>query len=425
MIILHKISKIDTYFIFRCYMIIEWSVENFLSFSDEQKLSCEATTDSSLRDSNVFEIGDKRIVKSVAVFGDNGGGKSNLLNALGYLQGILSRGILFGGTEDYPSSEYHHLERISDNSAYLKIELVVLLNEVKYHYGVSITCHGTVKDEFLNVYLTARPQQWFHRYYDVQNGKYVYELCVKLKGDKNIWEKATDCNELFLSKASKLGSKQILPLHQYLSNQLVFLTGDYLIKTANKLRRSGEHKGVAELCEFFGIPCLDIERSFMSCSQNGRQVSLFYEFESDTTLDLLDFVFVLSDVLRHGKTLIADSFLDRLHPITVRKVLDLFHNPAINTRKSQLFFTSHMVSLLDQKLLRRDQIWFVEKNVELTPDTGMGASELHQLTAFSPRKTDNIERNYLAGEYRSIPKPGDISKVIACFSSENDCCSSL
>ena len=84
-----------------------------------------------------------------------------------------------------------------------------------------------------------------------------------------------------------------------------------------------------------------------------------------------------------------------------------------------------MVSLLDQKLLRRDQIWFVEKNVESTPDTGMGASELHQLTEFSPRKTDNIERNYLAGEYRAIPKPGDISKVIACFSSENDCCASL
>ena len=45
----------------------------------------------------------------------------------------------------------------------------------------------------------------------------------------------------------------VLPLHQYLSNQLVFLTVDYLIKTAEKLRRSGEHKCVAELCDFLGV----------------------------------------------------------------------------------------------------------------------------------------------------------------------------
>jgi AAA15 family ATPase/GTPase len=99
----------------------------------------------------------------------------------------------------------------------------------------------------------------------------------------------------------------------------------------------------------------------------------------------------------------------------VRKLLDLFHNPAINTKKSQLFFTTHMVNLLDQKLLRRDQIWFVEKNKESTPETEQGASELHRLTEFSPRKTDNIERNYLAGEYGAIPKAGDISRLIACF----------
>ena len=397
------------------YMIIEWSVENFLSFLDEQKISCEATTDSSLRDSNVFEVGDKGIdgvVKSLAILGDNGSGKSNLLNALSYLQAVVSHGLQFGGTEDY-STDFHHLEKISAKDAFLKVELVALVNEIKYHYGVSITCHGTVEREFLNTYLAFKPQKWFERHYDSESGKYVYETCIKLKGDKSVWEKSTDYNELFLSNAAKLSSKQLLPFYDWILNKLVFLRQDSLHQVAEKLRRSGDYKGISKVCRFLSLPFS--EGTDETLIITFKKFSIIYGYESDATLKLWDFAILLLDVIRHGKVLVADCFLDELHPITVRKILELFHNPAINTKKSQLFFTTHMVNLLDQKLLRRDQIWFVEKNYELTPETGMGASQLHRLTEFSPRKTDNIERNYLAGDYGAIPKQGDISGLIGCF----------
>ena len=406
-------------------MIIEWSVENFGSFSDVQKISCEANTDSSLRDSNVFEIGGKGIegvVKSVAILGRNGSGKTHLLNALAHIQGIAIKGVRDGGTEQYLSGGFSHKKNIP-KALPSRVEVVVLVDEIKYHYGVTICHWGTIVEEFLNVYITAKPQKWFHKrvIYNSEGEflRYEYESCVKLKGDKSVWEKATNSTELFLAKASKLGSKQLFPFYDWLCNKLVFVGEECY---SEKLRKNREYKGVNELCRFLGLPYgysdeQLIDDSFKSfrATKYGKVVPFFWEGESEADLALLDFAIILLDVFRQGKTLVADSFFDKLHPITICKILQLFHNSAINTKKSQLLFTTHHVSLLDQKLLRRDQIWFIEKEYESAPYMENGQSELHRLTEFSPRKTDNIARNYLAGEYGAIPEQGDISSIIACI----------
>ncbi len=400
-------------------MVIEWSIENFRSFLEKQEISCEATTDSSLRDLNVFEVQDKGVngvLKIAAIFGANSSGKSNCINALSHLQHIAIKGIRDGGTEDYNAGSLSHTKNIEKHLS-SNIELVVLVDEIKYHYGVSISYWGTIEKEFLNVYLTTKPQKWFSRNVVHKSG-YEYEVCVKLKGDKNIWEKATDFTDLFLAKASKLGSKQLLPFYEWLCNELVFLDAHNLSPIAEKLRKSGSYKGINELCRFLDLPyghsdedLINFVANFTSI-RHGRAIPMYYDKESDASLELWDFAFVLLDVFRHGRTLVVDSFLDKLDLITIRKVLELFHNSAINPKKSQLFFTTHIVSLLDQKLFRRDQIWFVEKKYELTPYMHEGCSELHRLTEFSPRKSDNIERNYLVGEYIALPKPGDISALI-------------
>ena len=69
----------------------------------------------------------------------------------------------------------------------------------------------------------------------------------------------------------------------------------------------------------------------------------------------------------------------------------------INANQAQLIFATHDIGLLDQKLLRRDQIWFVEKN-EKNAET-----DLYALTDFSPRKGENIQKGYLQGRYGAIP----------------------
>lgn len=81
----------------------------------------------------------------------------------------------------------------------------------------------------------------------------------------------------------------------------------------------------------------------------------------------------------------------------MRELVRLFHRPEVNTEGAQLLFTTHDTPLLDAPdLLRRDQIWFVEKN-------GEQASELVGLAEFSPRKNEALERGYLMGRYGGIP----------------------
>jgi AAA15 family ATPase/GTPase len=408
-------------------MIIEWSVENFLSFSEKQKLSCEANSDSSLRDSNIFIASSKKeeIVKSVAIFGANGSGKSNFINTLKHLQHVAIKGILNGGTEDYYAGSLCHTKNINE-SLPSKIELVVLIDEITYHYGVSISYWGTIEKEFLTVYLTNKPQKWFSRSVirvsENEYSGYEYETCVKLKGEKHVWEKATDFTELFLAKASKLGSKQLLPFYEWLCNKLAFLDEHSLSKMATKLRNRGAYKGINELCRFLDLSYSHSDADLIDSFE--RFSNPLFSKESDTSLKLWDFAFILLDIFEHGRILIVDNFLDKLHPMAVRKVLRLFHNSGINSKNAQLLFTTHMVNLLDQKLLRRDQIWFVDKKYESNPHILYGEStiyeelsELHRLTEFSPRKSDNIERNYLAGEYGALPKPGDIAAVIKALKS--------
>jgi hypothetical protein len=102
------------------------------------------------------------------------------------------------------------------------------------------------------------------------------------------------------------------------------------------------------------------------------------------------------DILKTGRILIVDELDSSLHPLLVRRLVGLFHNPRINTANAQLIFTTHDTTLLDPDLLRRDQIWFVEKNREQ-------ATTLYPFTDFSPRKKEAWERGYLMGRYGALP----------------------
>ena len=95
-----------------------------------------------------------------------------------------------------------------------------------------------------------------------------------------------------------------------------------------------------------------------------------------------------------------DELHDNLHPALVRFLVDLFHNPHVNTKGAQLVFTTHDTSILNQDVFRRDQIWFCERN-------SRQESNVFPLTDFRPRRgVENLERSYLAGRYGALPYLG-------------------
>ena len=99
-----------------------------------------------------------------------------------------------------------------------------------------------------------------------------------------------------------------------------------------------------------------------------------------------------------------DEIEASMHPLLTEHLVRMVQDKDINTNHAQLVFTTHNSNLLDLKLLRRDQIWFVERD-ENTMET-----DVFSLTDFSPRKEENIERGYLQGRYGAISFIGEEKK---------------
>ena len=115
--------------------------------------------------------------------------------------------------------------------------------------------------------------------------------------------------------------------------------------------------------------------------------------ESDGTLALFAFAGPWLDVNENDRVLVVDELDTSLHPLLVQHLVKLLHH---KETKAQLIFTTHDATLLSQKLLRRDQVWFMEKDASR-------ASRLYPLSDFSPRENEAIERGYLNGRYGGIP----------------------
>ena len=108
--------------------------------------------------------------------------------------------------------------------------------------------------------------------------------------------------------------------------------------------------------------------------------------------------------LERGALLIIDELEQSLHPMLARKIVELFNDRATNPKNAQLLFTTHDTHLLGtvagDPILRRDQVWFTEKDD--------GATRLYPLTDYAPRKGENLERGYLQGRYGAIPFLGEL-----------------
>ncbi|MCC8151337.1 MAG: ATP-binding protein, partial [Lachnospiraceae bacterium] len=101
--------------------------------------------------------------------------------------------------------------------------------------------------------------------------------------------------------------------------------------------------------------------------------------------------------LESGSLLVVDEIEDSLHPLLTRRLIEMIQDSSINTKGAQLLFTTHDAMLLDLTFLRRDQIWFAEKN------ECSCATEIYALSTFSPRKGENIRKGYLQGRFGAVP----------------------
>lgn len=410
-------------------MLIEFRARNYRSIRDEVVVSFVASKDKKLAETHLASTGITslpNVIRSAVVYGPNASGKSTLLQSLFYMRAVVAE----SATIMQPGQTFN-VQPFRLDTEYTKqpseFEITFLLNGVRHQYGFTLTPERIV-DEWLLVYHAPKPQQWFSRTYDEKTQSYDYEFSTThLTGKRKLWQEATRPNALFLSTAAQLNSELLGPIFRWLVEQPVYFGAGLSPLpdlTTQLLQTEVGKRAVRDFLASADISISDVvsvsrpgfQHQFMigpegpKFSREEREMlmpqfvhktdhgSATFELheESEGTQRLYALVAPVLDVLNNGRLLIVDELDRSLHPLLVRRLVRMFHTPALNPLGAQLLFSTHDTSLLDRTLFRRDQIWFTEKDQDQ-------ATRLYPLSEFSPRETEAWEKGYLIGRYGAVP----------------------
>lgn len=411
-------------------MLLEFRVRNFRSIRDEQALSLIASNaDKELADTHLTHTGLKalpQVVRSAVVYGPNASGKSTLLQALDYMRAVVAE----SATVIQPGAVYN-VQPFKLDETFTRepteFEMSFVVDGIRHQYSFAMTPQRIVS-ESLVVYRTSKPTQWFSRRLSDNGEGYEYEFSTYLTGSRKLWQESTRPNALFLSTAAQLNSEQLSPVFRWIVERIVFLPARVMLNHDLTTAMLATPEGRAEIRDFLAtadISIADVQAvarkgfrnqvvfhagsvAHSSSEESEILVPLFkhstakgsatfeLQEESEGTQRLYALVAPVLDVIRDGRILVVDELDSSLHTLLVRRLVAMFHDPALSRNGAQLVFSTHDTSLLDHTLFRRDQVWFTEKDEDQ-------ATRLYPLTDFSPRKHEAWERGYVAGRYGAVP----------------------
>ena len=410
-------------------MLIEFSVKNFLSFKDKVTLSMEKGSGNE-NPENVINKNNLDLLKMAAIYGANASGKSNLLKAFecAILMVRNSNLIPVGGKWNIIKPFFFDEKTKNKPSEF---EFYFITQKIKYRYYFTAD-RNRIYDEVLDAYYTQKPTNIFKR-----TKTNIYEF----NSDKNKLEslKAKNPeNKLFLATATNWNydktkdaylwfsniidtyssfnniSNQDLKEYSFNDSNLKKFTlkllkeADILIKDIHvnyeEKEVDNDMSTIVRTNENLKMSNIKIEldHEIVDDNNNSHYYKLDFNDESSGTRVLFALAPFLQRAFTSSKIIIVDELEKSLHPALVEFIIKLFNNQKINKANSQLIFMTHAINLLKLDLLRRDQIWFTEK------DSKTGISDLYSLDSFSVRKDENIQKGYINGRYGGVPFIKDI-----------------
>ena len=421
-------------------MLIEFSVTNYRSFLPAQSLTLTANTATELQEENSFVSPVSnlpRLLRSTVVYGPNAAGKSNLIHAIAFMKRfILSSAKESQEGEKIDATPFLFNRQSSRGPS--EFEVLFIQDGIRYQYGFAVNSER-VTGEWLFAYPESRAQKWFERNYDSETQKDIWYFGPKFTGLRKIWQEATRSNALFLSTAIQLNNEQLKPVFNWFDRKLRVITQGENISPGFSTSECEKEEKKKKILKFMNaadpsITDISLEKKDFSMdhlppdmpqsikeeiakdlkgkkltelffkhpsSDNDEKVSLEFEEESAGTRKLFAMAGPWLDVLDKGLVLFVDELDTSLHPLLVRFLLNLLHNSEVNRHNAQLVFTTHDTTVLDQALVRRDQVWFVEKDNE-------NATSLYPLSDYKPRKGEALQKGYLYGRYGALPFPGEL-----------------
>lgn len=424
-------------------MLIQFNFKNFKSFRNEVSLDLSATKITE-HITHVVEIANDKILKVAAIYGANASGKSNVYDAFEYMTYYVDESFKFGDKEERrrkASDEYRKVtpflfDKKSCNEETM-FEVFYIDNSENsgkiYQYGFCLK-----NDEVVEEWLYSKAKTARNQYRTVFYRKKGEELEMNGFSKNHVENIKVSLNKesLIVSLGSKLRITKLKKVRDWFLNNEIVNFGDPAENffLSNVLPRGFiERKEVQDqVVEYFAsfdeaIQDFHIEEFLQEDEKDrsrGYKIEALHKMgdckkmasiplkqESSGTLKMLALYPSLKEVLDHGATLFIDELNARLHPLLVRNIILTFLSPEINTQNAQLVFTTHDIWQFSNELLRRDEIWMVNKNKD-------GVSELYSLVEFKDedgnkvRRNEALAKNYLTGNYGAIPalKPMNMLK---------------
>jgi hypothetical protein len=417
-------------------MLIEFSVTNFRSFRERQTLSMVAAPRLRKRE-NVFKpesAGEKfpDLLKVAVIYGPNASGKSNLLKALDVVSRMAKRE---PSTKNIPLpiAPFRFDAALADQPSVFELNFIHA--GMRYQFTLSATSERIVGEKLL-AYPKGQESLLYERLHSAQGESYQFGALLKESLSAELldaWKKLTPPKLLFIAQAMANSSEVLTPLTvpfewfkgsnisllngmddaaQY-SQQLVEKHDDYAKQIASflcdvdvpisKIKVEISEIDLEEMIAFS-----DTEKKSTSIEPKVRkkmvlthktslgEIDLGYEDESEGTKNLIGFW--LPWVIRNSSDtrfliLVVDELDSSLHPKIVTILIEKHINFSV---PSQLIFSTHDTHLMDTKLLRRDQFWITERDMN-------GATQLRSIHDFEGRESEDIEKRYYEGRYRGLP----------------------
>jgi AAA15 family ATPase/GTPase len=404
-------------------MILEIRLSNFFSIKDEIILDLQAGKIQSKTakelEENTFEYNGEKILKTVALYGANGSGKSNIIKAIRFCCAMIfesqnnTENIIFNFIP-FKFNEYPN----KPSTFFIRF----ICNSIEYEYSYSLTREHIITENLYH-YPNGRRALVFTRDESIiGKNKEKYDFGSVLKRPVDVAENTTN-KTLFLSRASQLGREIAKDIFNYFTNIFIlnFPLFDNIIRIEQLYKENRQL--LLKALQVADSDIIDIKMSKedvlvkkvnaqfpenIATISDDKQVRLrfttfhkaapeipfdFETEESDGTKKLFNILLTIIDIVKNNKILIIDELETSLHNDIVQFVLALFHS----SKSAQLIFSTHNTNLINLKKIRKDQIYFVNKNEDASTD-------LYSLFDYKDfRETMDAEKGYLQGRFDAIP----------------------
>lgn len=445
-------------------MIIDFAIKNFLSFKDEVVFSMLAAKSVKENEnendngSNVFSTNDNtmKIVKAAAIYGANGSGKSNLILAFSFFRNM----IINSYRKDDLLNDFYHKQFLFDesNSQPSGFEMNFIIESTCYRYGFEIF-NEKIESEWLfkQDFGSTKESYCFKR-----NENAIQTNSRIFKASKQI-DSLTRDNALFLTTAALSNVDTAKAIKSWFEHSINVLSGigkdNTISYTAKQYANNKDmHDRIIDFIRIadFGIQDITVEESFVEKTSDIKNpiIRMLVENDEDEskspdikvkqikinslhnkykngipsgtseislgneslgTRKTFALIGPWLDTLMNGKTLIIDEFGASIHTKLALELVRVFQSKLNNG--AQLIIATHDTNLLRKDLLRRDQIWFTEKDE-------FGVSDLYSLVEYkinqatSVRNDASFSKDYLVGKYGAIPHFGNIEQFIRDYGQE-------